>query len=793
MGTDEMKRANTRDRTKLPDPETLLEDILSKRGWDLRDGQMEMALNVGETIEGYAPDLNGITISAPVGTGKTLGYLVGALPYGHRILVCTSTKALQNQIMESELPNLAKDLKEMYDYDLTYSVLKGKSNYVCVERVEEILEGIFDDDDPDLFALNMASELTKEDKEILGQIRDRVTAAITDRDLSKMDCEDLISELPHGIKPLIRSSRGCSGCRTRWWGEGDEGEIIYDPFNNLGSGIFNDDDDEPSRFPLDINGVLETSSCAYRTAVALSYQADIVVMNTSLLAADLNKCKHVGPFTPTQIRGSGVIIVDEAHHLPNVITDSMRHDLDFSDLHKEMEVLTKRISKRFSKSTGDAIKSRIDDLPDMVDEVHHQADEITDTYGAKTSRKKVTQELDRLAMEIRVAAELGRAESDRMKFAGEIDERDYKTMSRSFYNLTNDLKDSIDTSADHLRSVSDDDDFVYDVSYMVDDETGNMSIQTVPLDLSFFNSDIQRFANQKNSFLQEGWNCGGSDSATTILCSGTITSRVGDTMGLTDDVADYVKCTSPFDPLRCRLCIPGDLEAPNHSDWFEEAYEYARQAIMATEGKTLFLTTSKNNTNLFFDRVMDDFGSNYTVLSQYSMSRDQLIETFRSDENSILVATRSYWEGIDIPGRALSLVIMDKCMFPVVDDIVFSARTKWVEKNGGNGFNDVMVDHAATMFSQGFGRAIRKSDDMAGVLVLDSRIVDKSYGSKILSIIEPETPKTVLMEPFLEWLRFVNENPGAEEVPELDSQYWTRVRPKRKARKSRSGVNRYLR
>lgn len=783
------QRANTKDRG-LPESEDLLQDILDRRGWDLRDGQHQMSLNVWETIEDH-DEVQGLVVSAPVGTGKTLGYLTGALPHGHHVLVCTSTKALQDQIVGDELPRLSEDLKELYGYDLTYSVLKGKSNYVCVERVEEILEGIIDDDDPDLFALQSSGEITDGDKETLTKIQDRVNAAIENQDTSLMDCSDLMEDLHHALRAAIRSSRGCSGCRRKWWTTADEGGG-YEPEDG-GDSFSLDDDEEDPKMPLDVNVVLAESGCAYRTAVALAFKADVVVMNTSLLAADLNKSRSVGPFTPTMIRGAGVIIVDEAHHLPDIITGSMRHSLDFASLEKDVDALAKRISKRLDESTPKSIMERLESLPVEVRQAHESADQITDDHGNKISRRKVTEVLHRLSREIRTTTSLVTMEVDRLRPSGKLSEKDARTISKSLYNLGSDCREVVDISANHLSQVSEDDEDVYDVTWNVNEETGDLGIETVPLDLSFFQGDLQRHATYRNSFLQHEWSTRGEATSTTVLCSGTITARVGDMMGLTEDVADFVKCTSPFDPLRCALCIPGDLAYPNDPEWFHEASEYAIQAIRAVGGKTLFLTTSNSNLARFHERLVEEMGDEFTILSQSSgMTREQLISAFKEDENSILVATRSYWEGIDVPGRALSLVIMDKCMFPMPDDPVIRARTKWVEKQGRNAFSEVSVGDASIMFAQGFGRAIRKSEDIAGVLSLDSRIVDKSYGTKILSIVEPDTPKTVQIAPFLEWLRFINDNPEAQELPEMDPSIWERTRPRKKKRKT-SGFNRYRR
>src|SRR5699024_11301576 len=117
---------------------------------------------------------------------------------------------------------------------------------------------------------------------------------------------------------------------------------------------------------------------------------------------------------------------------------------------------------------------------------------------------------------------------------------------------------------------------------------------------------------------------------------------------------------------------------------------------------------------------------------QGEMSRTRLLERFRSDGHAVLFATASFWEGVDVPGDALSLVIMDKLPFANPNDPLVSARNRDVERSGGSAFRDYTVPQTIIRLKQGFGRLIRAKNDVGIVAIMDTRIIEKSYGSRIV-------------------------------------------------------------
>ncbi len=122
-----------------------------------------------------------------------------------------------------------------------------------------------------------------------------------------------------------------------------------------------------------------------------------------------------------------------------------------------------------------------------------------------------------------------------------------------------------------------------------------------------------------------------------------------------------------------------------------------------------------------------------TLLIQNEKSFDKLIKEFKEDINSVLMGTMSFWQGVDVPGEALSLVIITRLPFDVPDEPLISARIDYIKRHEGNPFMEYQLPNAIILLKQGFGRLIRNSQDKGIVAILDPRIVKKSYGKQFLN------------------------------------------------------------
>lgn len=193
---------------------------------------------------------------------------------------------------------------------------------------------------------------------------------------------------------------------------------------------------------------------------------------------------------------------------------------------------------------------------------------------------------------------------------------------------------------------------------------------------------------------------------------------------------------SPFDYERQAIAyIPARFPAPNDAAFCSRMAEQACRIIEKTRGRTLFLFTSYKNMyevhKLFEDKI------SFPLLVQGQKTKRALLQEFKDRVDSVLLATSSFWQGIDVPGEALSCVIIDKLPFEVPDDPVIAARIDRINSNGGNAFYDYQVPRAAIQLKQGIGRLIRSSADRGIIAVFDIRILTKSYGRIFLKSLPP--------------------------------------------------------
>jgi ATP-dependent DNA helicase DinG len=157
--------------------------------------------------------------------------------------------------------------------------------------------------------------------------------------------------------------------------------------------------------------------------------------------------------------------------------------------------------------------------------------------------------------------------------------------------------------------------------------------------------------------------------------------------------------------------------------------DLSERAIVAADGRTFVLFTAYSLLRQVYGELAPVLGvRGFRCLRQGEENRHQLLKNFAADATSVLFATDSFWEGVDVPGRALEQVIITRLPFKVPTDPVLEARAEAIEKNGGDPFMEYTVPQAVLKFKQGFGRLIRHRADRGVVLILDSRVVKKGYG-----------------------------------------------------------------
>ncbi len=218
---------------------------------------------------------------------------------------------------------------------------------------------------------------------------------------------------------------------------------------------------------------------------------------------------------------------------------------------------------------------------------------------------------------------------------------------------------------------------------------------------------------------------------------------------------------SPFDfSTQAMLAIPSDLPEPNAADFLEESIETIRHALRISRGHAFVLFTSFRALDSAYRELESELReAGITPLKQGLATRTQLLDEFRRDTASVLFATDSFWEGVDVAGEALQCVILPKLPFRVPTEPIQQARSEAIDQAGGNAFMAYSVPQAVIKFRQGFGRLIRRRSDRGVILVLDRRVVTKHYGRVFLrSLPDARVVKGPRNGVFTALSRFFNRN-----------------------------------
>ena len=208
------------------------------------------------------------------------------------------------------------------------------------------------------------------------------------------------------------------------------------------------------------------------------------------------------------------------------------------------------------------------------------------------------------------------------------------------------------------------------------------------------------------------------------------------------EAARVLVASSPFDyPTQAAVYVPRHLPRPNDPAHSAAVAGVAAQAVQRLGGRTMVLTTTLRALRAIGERLTDRLaGSSVSVLVQGTLPKRELVERFRSattEHGCVLVASASFWEGIDVPGEALQVVIIDKLPFPPPNDPLVEARAKRLESEGRSAFNDYFVPEAAVSLKQGAGRLIRRESDHGILVLCDTRLVQMGYGKRLLNALPP--------------------------------------------------------
>lgn len=577
-----------------------------------------------------------LIVQAGTGTGKTIAYLVPAIVAGKKTVVTTATKALQDQLANKDLPFLVKELSSYVNRDVSFAILKGRSNYICRQRLAEI-NGETDkknrkNDSPTLLEIDEMSQSVR--REI-----------------------DLITEWTKTTK------------------SGDMADISWSPSDRAMKAVSVGSDECPGARRCPVGG-----TCFSELARFKASEADIVVVNTHLYGL------HVasgGQLLPEH----EILIVDEAHGLEDIMSDTVGVSLHAGNFNFFAGVVKRIIA-------DPKVISDIVNIGMMLDEA------LSPTHGQRISAP--------LPLEITaVLAEGRRIVARILDILRAIETKDDDSNQRKLraQTLATRLADTIDVA---LKT---DDTYVPYVSGTVD----HPKLDIAPLDVG--------------PVLDAGvW-----QKTTAILTSATVPNKMAERIGLPASRTRTCNVESPFDyQANAILYCAKHLPNPNSPDFTKLMHDELFHLIAAAGGRTLALFTSYRALDLAVEAMRKRLPN--TILSQREYQKNQLVKLFTEEESSCLFATSGFFQGIDIPGRTLSLVTIDRIPFPRPDDPLLSARRDAI---GDRAFREIDLPRAATLLAQATGRLIRNATDQGVVAVFDPRLGNAGYRRDILESMPP--------------------------------------------------------
>jgi ATP-dependent DNA helicase DinG len=636
-------------------------------GGEHRPEQQEMCRAVAEALATGTH----LVVQAGTGTGKSLAYLVPAALSGKKVVVATATKALQDQLRDKDLPLVESGLGLPAPLDA--AVLKGRSNYICRQRVAEVGSG------------GVQAELGDQAAGRADEPDWEAPEAGATPDPAERGARD--ASPPEGVVEQVRELVAWSQT-TR---TGDRADLSFEPSDRAWNMLSVGPRECPGAFNCPSGG-----SCFAEAARDRAAAADIVVVNTHLYGAHLASGGVVLP-------EHEVVVFDEAHELEEVMTSSLGVELTPGRFRTLVTAARPLVEAR-DADLLDSLAAAGDLLGTLLSD--RVGDRVLQDGGQVAADEDLSDLLARTAeLSRRVIDALRRTGAQRSFVSGDADDPDQASRK------TRTLQAAAHLAEDLHRLVGRTDGEVA----WVDGTRRNARLRLSPIDVGP---------------ALAGMLWGG---VTSVLTSATIPPRVVERVGLDDFPTEELNVGSPFDYRAHSLLYVARHLPDRRAEGAEDAlFEELGLLIEAAGGRTLALFTSRRATEAAAESLAPELP--FTLLVQGDQPKGRLLEEFASDETSCLFATLGFWQGVDIPGPALSLVTIDRLPFPRPDDPLLQARR---DRAGGRAFSLVDLPRAATLLAQGSGRLIRTADDMGVVAVLDPRLATASYRGVLLERLPP--------------------------------------------------------
>lgn len=688
--------------------------------YEQRIEQVEMAKMVWRSFT----DKKHLLIEAGTGTGKSLGYLIPAILYsvkeGKPVVVSSATINLQEQLIEKDIVAAKKTYP---DFPFTSIVLKGRNHYACYNRWRLLTNALHNLEEAignDISRQGGFSQKTsiKSRKQLILQYVLYLTYWLINTETGDFDSIRQDYTLHFSIRERIH-------------------RLIDSGFKTCIS-----------------DKCIYKKPCLFYHTRDLGSKCNIVITNHALLFT---------LFDPANDDAKGFLevcqnyILDEAHNLEDSITNADLVDVFpelIFDLISNVEhwILKDQTIKLLNKEEPDedqkalriykdkhleltkSIQNTMFQLNDLVDDIKH-------SIGKGES--------------IHISYPEPRQESNRLKFENKLDQ---------VYRAITVFLESLIPAINYVKSNTSDSKETSEIAFQIDTNRLDKTCYEVKLalDRHFSTEDIWiRWLDSEDKDLDNWRLWAGPMSAreigrsffakysSVVLTSATLTvegdfSFISDRLGLTPDSNNRLntfQLWGPFDyASQSLVLVPTNVIEPVYNAAESELQRYqiqlANTVIDCTKtfnGGVLALFNNYRDMNAVYEMIMPQLSDYFTVLCQgQDRNRSEISEDFRRDGNAVLLATRSFWEGFDVPGQALRCLILTKLPFNSPSEPIFRARSKFLEDQNENSFTEYSIPLAVIRLTQGFGRLIRTKSDFGCIFILDPRVHSKFYGSKFI-------------------------------------------------------------
>lgn len=611
-----------------------------------------------------------LVTEAGTGTGKTFAYLIPALLLNKKVVISTGSKALQDQIVKNDIPKILKLLNKK----INYCVLKGIANYLCIKKYYENKDDL-------LVSTRVKLRLEK-----------LVQKALAEQNEAKLDAA-------HGDLNMLASK-----------------EIA-------------------SLFSCTPNQCTAKKCEHYKECFAFrarrrALNSDIVVINHSLFFSHLQ-------VDATEIDNRvllpkyDALIFDEAHTLceigrnfyAKVFSSYQVHDwinTFLTDVQKDLPIIYRVFSEKFKILLNDIsqLHNYLKQIMKTASTLPLSAIKYIDYDSQATVKPTVNTEFREKI--INVYNDL-KAVLDLIKSNAEQNSELFESLTENVLTSMEAIVECMNYDRDKNLNKLDKNAIAYVELY-----NASFNISVAPIYIGdYFSDQLQKLLESKVGVVM---------TSATISVNKNFDKFLFDTLGnnlqpqtmIVDSTFDYKN--------NSMLYVDKNFPAPNEQKREQIIIDNLSKVIDAVNGGIFFLTTSNRalvNAHLHFSKY---FSQKRKILVQGDKkSNIQLMQEFKEDGHAILIGTSSFWEGVDVPGRALSLVIIDKLPFTNPDDPFYSAQREKLEQKGlGNAFYQIAIPDAIITLRQGVGRLIRNENDKGALIICDPRIVSSNYGKRFI-------------------------------------------------------------